>query len=97
MGRSEDWTHGRHWLQVQSEVIEYRHDASPEYHKTKMPGMQKYADITMKRGTVGTVQITPRLPGKQASSSHGPGFFRSYCSKGMSDLIPRIVTRLPDS
>lgn len=38
-------------LDVETEVIEYRHGASPEYHKIKMPGMQKYSDITMKRGT----------------------------------------------
>jgi phage tail-like protein len=38
-------------LDVETEVIEYRHGASPEYHKTKMPGMQKYGNITMKRGT----------------------------------------------
>lgn len=33
------------------EVIEYRHGASPEYHKIKMPGMQKFSNITLKRGT----------------------------------------------
>lgn len=38
-------------LDVETEVIEYRHGASPEYSKTKYPGMQKYSDITMKRGT----------------------------------------------
>ena len=38
-------------LDVETEVIEYRHGASKVYHKTKMPGMQKYSDITMKRGT----------------------------------------------
>ena len=38
-------------LDVESEVIEYRHGASPEYIKTKMPGMQKFGNITMKRGT----------------------------------------------
>lgn len=38
-------------LDVETEPIEYRHGASPEYHKTKMPGMQKYSDITLKRGT----------------------------------------------
>lgn len=38
-------------LDVETEVIEYRHGASFEYHKTKMPGMQKYGDITLKRGT----------------------------------------------
>ena len=38
-------------LDVESEVIEYRDGASPEYIKTKMPGMQKFSNITMKRGT----------------------------------------------
>ena len=38
-------------LDVETEVIEYRHGASPEYHSTKMPGRQKYGNITMKRGT----------------------------------------------
>ena len=38
-------------LEVSTEVIEYRHGASPEYHKIKMPGMQKFSNITMKRGT----------------------------------------------
>lgn len=38
-------------LEVETEIIEYRHGASPEYSKTKMPGMQKFANITMKRGT----------------------------------------------
>jgi len=38
-------------LDVESEVIEYRDGASREYVKTKMPGMQKFGNITMKRGT----------------------------------------------
>ena len=38
-------------LEVSTEVIEYRDGASPEYHKIKMPGMQKFSNITMKRGT----------------------------------------------
>ena len=38
-------------LTMESEVIEYREGSSPEYHKTKMPGMQKFGNITMKRGT----------------------------------------------
>ena len=38
-------------LDVETEVIDYRHGASPEYVVTKMPGMQKYTNITMKRGT----------------------------------------------
>lgn len=38
-------------LDVETEMIEYRHGASPEYFKTRMPGMQKFSNITMKRGT----------------------------------------------
>lgn len=38
-------------LDVESEVVEYREGASPEYSKIKMPGMQKYSNITLKRGT----------------------------------------------
>jgi phage tail-like protein len=37
-------------LDVETEIIEYRHGASKEYSKTKMPGMQKFPNITMKRG-----------------------------------------------
>jgi phage tail-like protein len=38
-------------LEVETEVIEYRGGASPEYSKVKMPGMQKFANLTLKRGT----------------------------------------------
>ncbi len=38
-------------LDVETEVIEYRDGAMPEYSKKKMPGMQKYSNITLKRGT----------------------------------------------
>lgn len=38
-------------LTMESEVIEYREGSSPEYHKIKMPGMQKFGNITLKRGT----------------------------------------------
>ena len=38
-------------LAVETEVIEYREGNSPIYAKTKMPGMQKYGNITLKRGT----------------------------------------------
>lgn len=38
-------------LDVESEVVEYREGASREYSKVKMPGMQKYSNITLKRGT----------------------------------------------
>jgi phage tail-like protein len=36
---------------VESEVIEYRDGFNPEFTKVKMPGMQKYSNITLKRGT----------------------------------------------
>jgi len=38
-------------LDVETEVIEYRHGASPDYHKTKQPGLTKYSNLTLKRGT----------------------------------------------
>ena len=38
-------------LTTETEVIEYREGSSPEYSKVKMPGMQKFGNITLKRGT----------------------------------------------
>lgn len=38
-------------LDRQIDVIEYREGASKEYHKIKMPGLQKFSNITLKRGT----------------------------------------------
>ncbi len=38
-------------LTVENEMIEYREGDSREYSKIKMPGMQKYGNITLKRGT----------------------------------------------
>ncbi len=38
-------------LDVETEPIEYRGGNMPEFSKIKMPGMQKYSNITMKRGT----------------------------------------------
>jgi len=41
-------------LKVETKVIEYRHGASPQYSKIKMPGLQEYGNITLKRGTFAT-------------------------------------------
>ena len=38
-------------LDGETEIIEYREGSSPEYNKVKMPGMQKYSNVTLKRGT----------------------------------------------
>jgi phage tail-like protein len=38
-------------LNIETEVIEYRDGSSPEYNKIKMPGLRKFGNITMKRGT----------------------------------------------
>jgi phage tail-like protein len=38
-------------LNIETDVIEYRDGVSPEYHKIKMPGLQKYPNITLKRGS----------------------------------------------
>lgn|SRR5690348_5252694 len=37
-------------LDISIDPIEYREGSSPEYHTMKMPGMQKFGNITMKRG-----------------------------------------------
>jgi phage tail-like protein len=38
-------------LDMQVEPIEYREGNSPVYSKIKMPGMKKFSNITLKRGT----------------------------------------------
>lgn len=38
-------------LDIQQEIIEYRHGDSKDFSKIKMPGMRKFSNITMKRGT----------------------------------------------
>lgn len=37
-------------LDVETEIIEYRQGASPEFSKLKIPGLQKYSNLTLKRG-----------------------------------------------
>lgn len=39
-------------LNVETQVIEYRDGLSPDYSTVKMPGMQKYGNITLKRGAM---------------------------------------------
>lgn len=38
-------------LDFETEVIEYREGSSKKYNKTKQPGLTKYSDITLKRGS----------------------------------------------
>jgi len=38
-------------LDFEREIIEYRAGADKEYHKRKQPGLSKYSNITIKRGT----------------------------------------------
>lgn len=37
-------------LTYEVQAIEYREGSSPEFHVTKMPGLQKFNNITLKRG-----------------------------------------------
>ena len=37
-------------LDVEAQVIEYRHGNSPEFSSIKMPGIKKYANVTLKKG-----------------------------------------------
>jgi phage tail-like protein len=41
-------------LDIDAEVIEYRHGNSPVHSTIKMPGMIKYSDITLKKGVFTT-------------------------------------------
>ena len=38
-------------LDISTDAIEYREGSSPEYSKIKMPGLIKFSNITLKRGT----------------------------------------------
>ncbi|MBP1638843.1 MAG: phage tail protein [Bacteroidetes bacterium] len=37
-------------LEIEAQVIEYRHGNSPEFSTIKMPGIKKFGDITLKKG-----------------------------------------------
>jgi phage tail-like protein len=41
-------------LTYEIQAIEYREGSSPEFHVTKMPGIQKFNNITLKRGVFAT-------------------------------------------
>ena len=38
-------------LSMSTDVIEHRHGASPDFSKMKMPGLKKFDNVTLKRGT----------------------------------------------
>jgi len=38
-------------MDMQVEAIEYREGSSPDYAKIKMPGLHKFSNITLKRGS----------------------------------------------
>ncbi|VXB16046.1 phage tail protein [Chryseobacterium sp. 8AT] len=38
-------------LNAEAALIEYRHGASPDFSKIKMPGLKTFSNITLKRGT----------------------------------------------
>ncbi|MDR0683117.1 MAG: phage tail protein [Dysgonamonadaceae bacterium] len=37
-------------LEMEAQVIEYRHGNSPDFSTIKMPGIKKYGDVTLKKG-----------------------------------------------
>lgn len=41
-------------LDIDSDVIEYRHGNSPVHSAIKMPGLMKYGDVTLKKGVFAT-------------------------------------------
>jgi phage tail-like protein len=38
-------------LGIETDVIEYRQGASPDFSKIKMPGLKKFSNISLKRGS----------------------------------------------
>jgi phage tail-like protein len=41
-------------MDFSNEVIEYREGSSPVFSKTKQPGLTKFSNLTLKRGTIAT-------------------------------------------
>ena len=41
-------------LNLETAIVEYRHGASPDFNKIKMPGLKANGNITMKKGTFKT-------------------------------------------
>lgn len=41
-------------LNVETQILEYRHGLSPDFSTIKMTGMQKYGNLTLKRGVMPT-------------------------------------------
>jgi phage tail-like protein len=39
-------------MDYQIDIIEYREGSNPEFSKTKQPGMKKFSNLTLKRGTM---------------------------------------------
>jgi len=39
-------------LNMETQAIEYREGSSPDYSTIKMPGMQKFGNLTLKRGSM---------------------------------------------
>ncbi len=37
-------------LEIEAQVIEYRHGDSPDFSTIKMPGIKKFGDVTLKKG-----------------------------------------------
>ncbi|MDR1632378.1 MAG: phage tail protein [Dysgonamonadaceae bacterium] len=37
-------------LDVEAQIIEYRHGSSPDFSTIKMPGIKKYGNVTLKKG-----------------------------------------------
>ncbi len=37
-------------LDLEAQIIEYRHGNSPDFSTIKMPGIKKYGDVTLKKG-----------------------------------------------
>lgn len=44
-------------LSIETEIIEYREGAMREYARTKLPGLTKFPNVTLKRGFAGSAAL----------------------------------------
>ena len=72
-------------LAVETDVIEYRDGLSPEYVKTKMPGMQKYGNITIELELRNEQVFNLRF----RATSYQDSLFKE--AREFEELIQRIV------
>ena len=81
-------------LEFETEVIEYRDGMNPSFSLSKMPGMKKYGNITLKRGMFqGDNELFDWW-----QSVHGPDFRRDVTISLLNEEHePTVIWKLSDA